>query len=41
MFDVKTENSDKQGRGAGVKGICMKKENRVKCIFVPTNMGMF
>jgi len=27
MFDVETENGDKQGRGARVKSICMKRGN--------------
>jgi len=27
MFDVETENGDKQGRGARVKSICTKRRN--------------
>jgi len=27
MFDVETENGDKQGRGARVKSICTKRGN--------------
>lgn len=41
MFDVETENGDKQGRGARVKSICTKRGNWVKCRFVPTNMEKF